>query len=167
MTPKIVVDTNVLAISERLEENASESCINACTQIAERIHDGRAILVVDELGEILSEYLTTLDRAKTAGIGVKVARLLRQRSGLATVCHKVSVHLLDDNSGCYEEVPPSLRDFDTDDQKFIAVANAEQPRPKLFAGRDGEWWERSNDFAAEGFDVQFPCSDDLMNGECE
>lgn len=166
MTPEIVVDTNVLAISERLEGGASDACVNACVQLAERITEGRAVVVVDDAGEILTEYLSALEQGKTGGVGVKLARLLRQRSGMPDVCKNVKINRLPDNSGSYFEVPESLRDFDVDDQKFLAAAKAADSSPKLFAGLDEEWWCRSADLATEGFDVQFVCHDDLLNIDC-
>jgi hypothetical protein len=160
VTPEIVVDTNVLAISERLHEGASDGCVNSCVELARQIHEGEAIVLMDDKDEILLEYLRYLSGKKTSGIGVKIAQRLRTRKHDATVCRQVAITPLDD--GTYEEVPELLRDFDKDDQKFLAVAQASNVRPKIYAGLDGEWWQRSDDFVDAGFDVQFRCSSDLI-----
>lgn len=160
MTPEIVVDTNVLAISERLHDGASDGCINSCVELAKQIHEGKAVVLMDDRNEILLEYLRYLDGKKTSGVGVKIAQMLRSRKHDTAVCRQVSITPLED--GSYEEVPESLRDFDKDDQKFLAVAQASAVRPKIYAGLDGEWWRRSGDFVDAGFDVQFRCSSDLM-----
>ena len=165
MTPAIVVDTNVLAISEGLHDQASDDCIAACSNLARRIQEGRAVLVVDEVGEIFSEYLGVLKDAKSSGVGVKLARIIRQRSHDPTVCRRVTITPIPQPPGSYEEVPVSVRDFDSDDQKFLAVAKADGENPKIYAGLDEEWWRRSADLAAAGFDIQFPCAEDLMNKE--
>jgi hypothetical protein len=151
VTPEIIVDTNVLAISERLHEGASDGCVNSCVELARQIHEGEAIVLMDDKDEILLEYLRYLSGKKTSGIGVKIAQRLRTRKHDATVCRQVAITPLDDGT-----------DFDKDDQKFLAVAQASSVRPKIYAGLDGEWWQRSDDFVDAGFDVQFRCSSDLM-----
>jgi len=166
VTPAIVLDTNVLAISEGLNENASEECVDACRRLAIRIQEGKALLIVDDADEIIVEYLRVLQAKKTSGVGVKLARILRQRKYSPDVCRRVPITALDDPPGSYSEVPEALRDFDNDDQKFLAVAKADSASPQIYAGLDEEWWCRSAELAAAGFDIQFPCSEDLLDIEC-
>jgi hypothetical protein len=59
----------------------------------------------------------------------------------------------------FREVPTRLHTFDGDDQKFIAVAAG--ARADLYAGLDGEWWDRRADFVAEGITVHFVCAADM------
>ena len=92
----------------------------------------------------------------------KLARTLFHLRYDDDVCHRVPITPIDAPPGSFAEVPTELRDFDTDDQKFIAVAAAEGTTPPLFAGLDGEWWQRSADFARARIDVQFPCAADLI-----
>jgi hypothetical protein len=159
----IVVDTNVLAVSEGRHDGASDACVAACATLARRIQEGRATVVVDEADEILTEYLRVLGQDGSSGIGVKLARRLRQRKYDDAVCRRVPITPIECPPGSYEEVPEGLRDFDLDDQKFLAVARADRESPPLFAGIDQEWWRRRADLAAAGFDIQFPCSDDLLD----
>ncbi len=166
MTPAIVVDTNVLAISEGLNGNASEACVAACTRLARRIQEGRAVVVVDDGDEILTEYLRILTGRGTSGIGVKLARILRQRKYDTSVCRRVKITSSSRTPGTYDEVPDLIRNFDNDDQKFLAVAMADPEHPQIYAGLDEEWWCRRSELMNAGFDVQFPCSDDLMDTEC-
>jgi predicted nucleic acid-binding protein len=159
---EIVVDTNVLAISERVHEGASDGCVSSCVELARQISEGEVMVLMDDCDEILLEYLKHLEHHKTSGVGVKIAQRLKAGKFNQQVCRRVPITPLTDNSGSYEEVPEALRDFDDDDQKFFAVAVASHARPKIYAGLDGEWWSRSNDFVDSGFDVQFCCSSDLI-----
>ncbi len=159
---EIVVDTNVLAISERVHEGASDGCVTSCVELAKQISEGDVVVLLDDCDEILLEYLKHLDHRKTSGVGVKIAQRLKTGKFNEEICRRVPITPLGDNSGSYEEVPEVLRNFDCDDQKFFAVAVASNARPKIFAGLDGEWWSRSNDFVDSGFDVQFRCSSDLI-----
>lgn len=167
MKPAIVVDTNVLAVSERKHEGADDASVAACIQIARQIQRGAVVLVIDAADEILSEYLRALDGRHSSGVGTKIARILRQRKYDSTVCRQVPITPSTEVPGSYDEVPVSVRDFDPDDQKFFAVASADAEKPQIFAGLDEEWWERRKDLAAAGLDVQFVCSNQLLALEQE
>jgi hypothetical protein len=156
----VVVDTNVLAVAEGLHEGASEACLAACIALAREIEGGLPV-AVDSGDEILNEYFGTLRHSKRSGLGKKLALHLYRQRGNTDICHKVDVHALDAPPGSFQEVPVGLRDFDVDDQKFIAVAAAEPCRPQIHTAVDGEWWDRRQDFVAAGIDVQFACPGDL------
>jgi hypothetical protein len=161
LTHCVVVDTNVFAVAERLHTGASEECVLACVRLVRQIADGQRV-AADSADAILREYLGTLDTLKASGIAAKLAtRLWRMRHD-AAVCHLTDITPIDDPPGAFAEVPPSLQDFDVDDQKFIAVACAVGTTPPIYAALDGEWWERRVDFVAAGVDVQFLCSVDFL-----
>lgn len=156
-----MVDTNVFAVAEGMNAGASENCVDACSAVLLRIEAGYRILV-DSSDEILSEYVSVLRAARTSGLAVKLAdRLYRTRFG-GQCCEMVEITPSDPPPGTYEEVPAALRDFDIDDQKFIAVAASAGGASPIIAGVDGEWWDRQADFTANGLSVQFPCIADLM-----
>jgi hypothetical protein len=160
----IVVDTNVLAVAEGLHPQASDECRAACIRLANRIHTGLAVAVDSEAsGEmILLEYLQTLKKSKTSGIGRKLAVHLWSRRHDGTVCRRVDITRSGDSGETFEEIPSSLQDFDSDDHKWIAVARAEETRPQIFQALDREWWQRRRDFAEAGLDVQFLCVTELI-----
>lgn len=156
-----VVDTNVFAIAAEMTPTATEECVAACSRVLVRVTDGYPLLV-DAGDEILEEYVSTLATASKSGLATKlVLHLYRTRNG-NPACRKVGITPIDDPVGSYSEVPVALRDFDLDDQKFIAVASSGGGTSPIIAGLDGEWWERRADFAANAIDVQFPCIADLM-----
>ncbi len=154
--PCLVVDTNVLKVAEGLHPNASDACRAACIELLRRLEAG-AIAGVDSAGEITTEYIVSLREAKTAGLGVKMAKRLHRRRRDVAVCREVELTPIDEPPGSYEEVPESLRDFDIDDQKFLGVAAADEGRPQVFTAVDNEWWERKQHFVDAGLDIQFLC----------
>jgi hypothetical protein len=162
VSSEVVVDTNVLAISERCHPEASDACVNSCIELARQIHDGDLVVIVDDQDQILLEYLRYVAGKQSSAVGKKIARLLRTRKNDTKVCRRLSITPQPNNAGGYVEVPASLSNFDKDDQKFLAVAKVAGGTPKIFAGLDGEWWERAADLANAGFDVQFRCSSDLI-----
>ena len=156
-----MVDTNVLAVAEGMHAEASRECVSGCLRLLKRLSEGYPV-AVDTGGAILSEYVSTLRMAPSSGLATKLAIHLRHMEYDARVCHRVEITPIDDPPGSYVEVPVPLRDFDTDDQKFLAVASAASGTPPVYAGLDGEWWLRREELTACGLDVQFPCSPDLL-----
>jgi hypothetical protein len=157
----IVIDTNVLAVAEGLHDGASEECRLACVRLLNGVREGQRV-GVDATDEILSEYVETLSQSRNANIGKKLAGYLWRRRYDPRICHQRPIRPIADPPGSFAEVPIALRDFDTDDQKFLAVAAAETPRPPIFQALDTEWWQRQPDFAANGLDVQFLCVTDIL-----
>jgi hypothetical protein len=141
--------------------DASDECILACRGIVRRITEGQR-LGVDLGDEILSEYIATLGRGRSGGVGAKLAQQIWRQRYDARICHRVEITRSDEPPGSYAEVPEPLRDFDTDDQKFLAVAAVEGGVPPIFQALDREWWDRRTDFAGCGLDVQFLCITDLL-----
>jgi hypothetical protein len=118
-------------------------------------------LGVDSDHTILSEYVGTLNSATKPGPAAKLAKTLWSRRFSEEVCHRIDIHPTADGSS-FDEIPPQLRDFDGDDQKFLATALAEGSSPPLYQALDEEWWLRRNDLREGGLDIQFLCSTDLL-----
>lgn len=157
--PVVVIDTNVWAVAEGMHDGASDQCVGSCLALLQRISDG-VVLAVDADDQILAEYLGTLSAATTSGLAVKLANRLWRTRHNADHCKPVAITPTD--SGSFVEVPSTLRNFDQDDQKFLAVAVAEGSTAPVFQALDAEWWERRVDLAAGGLDVQFLCAADLV-----
>ena len=161
----VVVDTNVLMVAEGLHEAASDACRSTCIDLVERL-DKALVAAVDSGDEIVNEYLGSLRGARGSGLGVKAAVRLYRRRHDPRACRQVAVTPVQDPPGSYEEVPENLRDFDTDDQKFVAVAAAEGSRPQIYTAVDPEWWDRKDDFVDARIDVQFLCPGHFLEREC-
>ena len=146
---------------ESLSSLRTSACWVGCLQVLRLLENGQR-LAVDADDAIVNEYLGTLRACAEPGLATKLAhRLFRMRRDSAT-CHLVAITPVDNPPGSYAEIPPSLQDFDLDDQKFLAVALAEGDTPPVFAALDREWWNRRVDLAAVGLDVQFVCATDLI-----
>lgn len=156
----VVVDVNVLAVAEGLHDGATDLCRAACLRIAHQVRDGRTV-VVDADDLILSEYVKVLRDADSAGVGKKLASFLYRRRYDPEICHRVALTPVDPPLGSFDEVPEALRDFDLDDHMYIAVASTTDA--PVFQALDKEWWDRRQDFVANGIDVQFLCAADLMD----
>jgi hypothetical protein len=157
----VVIDTNVLAVAEGMHAGASDECILACVRLIRRVLDGHRV-GVDEGDEILAEYVQALRKSTKSGVGKKLALSLWRRRYDDGVCHRLPITPLDQSTGSFVEVPASLRDFDMDDQKFLAVAAAEGQTPPIFQALDNEWWRRRPDLAVNGLDIQFLCVADIL-----
>lgn len=157
----VVVDTNVLAVAEGMHGGASDHCVLACARLLRRILGGQTV-AVDAADAILAEYIGTLRSSKKSGIGHKLAIFLWHRRHDSSICHTLPITALGEPPGSFAEVPPTLRDFDVDDQKFLAVAAAEGATPPIFQALDNEWWHRRTDFSVNGLDVQFLCVADIL-----
>jgi hypothetical protein len=155
------MDTNVLAVAEGMHDGASDECVLACVRLVHRISDGQRV-GVDADDMILAEYVATLRTSTRSGVGRKLALFLWHRRYDTRICHQLPITPLEDPAGSFAEVPVTLRDFDIDDQKFLAVAAAEGGTPPVFQALDEEWWRRRADFAANGLDVQFLCVADIL-----
>jgi hypothetical protein len=156
----VVIDTNVLAVAEGMHDGASDECKQACVALIHRVLNGQRV-TVDSAGEILYEYSKTLQQAHTSGPATKLAKRLSATWRDPAACHAVEITPTEDGAS-YEEIPTALRDFDQDDQKFLAAAAATQETPPIFQALDGEWWRRRVDFAADGLSVVFLCATDLL-----
>lgn len=129
----VVVDTNVLAVAEGMHGEASDECRLACAGLLRRISDGQRVLV-DADDEILVEYVKVLEASPRSGVGTKLAKSLWRRRHDENVCHRVPITRIDDPEGSFDEVPVALRDFDPDDQKFLAAAKRRRRDSTHFSG---------------------------------
>lgn len=161
MNECVIIDTNVFAVAEGLNDDASEACVASCVALARRVQEGLPV-TVDDSGLMLAELIETMKKSRSAGIGVKLAASLWRRRYDPQVCHQVTITPSDNPPGSFSEVPTRLRDFDVDDHKFLAIAVAHGPGTQVFQALDQEWWVRRRDFAASGIDVQFVCATELV-----
>ena len=144
-----------------MHDGATEECVLACTRLANRIVEGQ-VVAVDTSDLILFEYIAALRSATDSGVAKKLAATLWRRRHDTRVCARFPITPIDDPPGAFGEVPEAVRDFDTDDQKFLAVAAAVGSTPPIFQALDTEWWTRRADLTAAGFDIQFLCVADML-----
>ena len=67
------------------------------------------------------------------------------------------INCLDETEQTFLEFPKSeaLKNFDRSDLKFVAVANAGEPKRPVIEAVDFKWWGWKEALAAEGIEVVF------------
>ena len=158
----VVVDTNV-AITANRREGGTYACANACAQKLMEIRD-QGQLVLDQQGEILSEYKAYLNYSGTPGLGDAFFKWFFNNRGRSDLCYEVSITPIEHKWRRYREFPQddALASFDKADQKFVAVSQSHPAKPQIIQARDHKWlgWER--DLAVHGTSVLFLCKSELL-----
>lgn len=150
---KSVIDTNVpivanLATSYDENDDIPWGCIKACLE------------VIDDTGEIVGEYSRQLSLKRVPGQGNKFIKWVHNFQWDPDKVTRISIHRL---KSTYKEFPEhgDLENFDTDDRKFVAVANAhpDTHKPPIFQATDSKWWGWKDALSAVGIHVHFLCPD--------
>ncbi len=161
---KCVIDTNVpkvanLATSYDVNNGISLDCINACVKVIDHVCKNGG-LVIDDTGEIVEEYSRYLSYKGAPGLGDKFMKWVHDYQWYRDKVARISIHRL---KYTYKEFPEhdDLENFDTDDRKFVAVANAhyDTQKPPIFQATDSKWWGWKDALSEVGIDVRFLCPD--------
>jgi hypothetical protein len=154
-----VIDTNVIYVANGWADQASESCRRACIDFLESIKDGRAPIVIDTGGSILSEYLSARSRAQP-GVGDRFVQWVINVQGDDDRCERVSIRT-SNNDRAWEEFPadPSLFGFHWDEQKFVTVALTSERRPTIVNAVDSDWAQYADALRSTGVDILCLCPD--------
>ena len=159
-----VVDTNVPIIANHAtnyDENDTISleCIKACLEIIDHISKNGG-LVIDDNGEIFEEYARYLSFKGAPGLGDKFMKWVHDYQWYPEKVTRISIQRL---NGTYKQFPDhaGLVNFDTNDRKFVAVANAHSinDKPPILQATDTKWWGWKDALSEVGIDVQFLCPD--------
>lgn len=161
---KCVVDTNVpivanLATSNDENNDIPLNCISACLEVIEHVTNNGG-LVIDDTGEIVGEYSRQLFLKQVPGQGNKFIKWVHNFQWNPDKVTRISINRL---NSTYKEFPDheGLVSFDTDDRKFVAVANAHSGthKPLIFQATDSKWWGWKDALSEVGIDVRFLCPD--------
>ena len=157
-----VVDTNV-AVTADHRATAGPDCIRACVSALQDIMAGNKKLVLDEAGEIVSEYRDNLYSQNQPNIGMVFLRWIWTNQYNANHCSRVRINIKLHSGGDYEEFPPhgGLRDFDFADRKFVAVAIAHEDKPMILEATDTKWWGWKDALLECGVRVKFLCEKEI------
>lgn len=153
-----VIDTNVILVANAQHGEASEECVVACVQLLEEFKSA-GVLVIDDSGLILSEYLNKTKPWKDKGVGDVFVKWAHQQIGTSQI---LAVAIQEDE-GFFAEFPDqSLQtSFDPADRKFVAVAAAHESHPPIVQATDSkwlDWWPALKDC---GVQVEFLCKQDI------
>lgn len=150
-----LVDTNVAIVangqSEQADEDLVERCIDAILEITTK-----GGLVIDSADRIFDEYRQNLSLSGQPGTGDAFMKWVHDFRWQTELCEMRGVTCVDEDEQVFEEFPSheGLREFDRNDRKFVAVANAGKPRPILQAV-DFKWWGWKDALAIAGITVHF------------
>lgn len=157
---RLAVDTNVLAIANRIHGQASEECIYRCSLRLFEISKNHIVLV-DKGHQIFDEYRRYASARGAPGPGDKFFKWLWDNRANEKRCIEVGLTPRPSDPEDFEEFPDALRQlgFDRNDRKFIAVAVTGSRTPVVVIGIDRGYARYFAELLAEGVDVEFLCPD--------
>ena len=156
----VVADTNVAVVANALSEQASEDCVEACTERLEEIMRDKVKLVLDDDWQILGEYAQNLHSTGT-DVGDRFLLWVLRNWRNPERCDLVHITPVNGSENEFEEFPPdpTLSGFD---RKFIAAAVAHPEKPPILQAVDSQWWDFRDAFRRHGVIVEFICEDDIQ-----
>lgn len=160
-----VVDTNVPIVangnSPQADDSLVEKCIDALLELTRR-----GGLVLDDGDRILEEYRRNLSLSGQPGTGDAFMKWVHDHQWRAEHCERRTITPLEKDPRGFAEFPGSaaLADFDASDRKFVAVANAGNPKRPILEAVDFKWWGWKDALAAEGIEVVFVDDDAAESG---
>ena len=158
----VVVDTNVVVVTNGKSEQASATCVLTCIERLQQIIDGDVKLVLDDDRRILNEYIRNLH---TGGVDFGDRFLRWLLTNKDKMCDFVSITPVDGLENEFLEFPidPALANFDPADRKFIAVALAHTDSPSILQAVDSVWWSYRDSLKQNGVTVEFICENDIRS----
>jgi hypothetical protein len=151
-----LVDTNVAIVangnSEQADDALMEKCIDA---ILELTQNGGLVLDAGDL--IYDEYRQNLSMSGQPGTGDLFMKWVHDFRWQPEFCERREINCTDENGQTFLEFPESdaLQDFDRSDRKFVAVANAAEPKRPIIEAVDFKWWGWKEALAEAGIKVVF------------
>jgi|GEM_PF-112566 len=156
-----IVDTNVfLGAGPNISDWSKQQTQSAllCVKVMEQIDKGVIKNVVLDgtwyrTSKIFDEYCHKLSPFNGQSIAEKILRNLAMQGRFQY--RKVTPQ--DGKPADYLEFPKDSRlaDFDGSDKKFVAVANAEDPRLPILQSMDGKWWKWAKPLHDIGIEILF------------
>lgn len=151
-----LVDTNVAIVangrSKQADDSMVEKCINAILEVT-----GKGGLVLDEGGLIFTEYRENLSLCGQPGTGDAFVKWVHDHQWNPEFCERRTITSVKDEEGGFAEFPKvrALKKFDRNDRKFVAVANAAEPKRPILQAVDFKWWGWKDALAQVGIRVVF------------
>lgn len=162
---KCVVDTNVpktanLAINPG-RSDVPGACVSECVEAVEHVIKKRG-LIIDAGDEIFAEYRRRLAMRGQPGVGDRFMKWAHDNRWGLPDCQRVKITK---NGASYRAFPrcTGLDNFDSSDQKFIAVANAHPDKPPVLQATDSKWWGWKDALQNAGVRVHFICPEYVKN----
>lgn len=131
-------------------DHVDEQCESACIEALSAVLD-RGVVVVDETGHIISEYLGQLNFG-SPGMGGVFLKHVHDHQYTGEGVRRVPITPAGDERG-FEELPPN--ELDRSDRKFLATAVVGEAR--ILNATDSDWAEQRGLTDGLGVDVVQLC----------
>jgi hypothetical protein len=153
----VVIDTNVLIVANGRTEQADQDCVLACLDALDQAQKG--IVVLDDIGRILNEYMGRLSMSGQPGAGDAFFKWLHDHQADSRHCECVRITPKSSDEEDFKEFPddPKLAGFHRKDRKFVAVARASRRSPRILNAVDRDWWDFREALKVNGVFVRFLC----------
>lgn len=138
MTDRIVVDTNVLRVANGSNEQADLKCELACIEALEKAKAGKQIVLLDASNLIMDEYRTPRSHSGMPAGNAFFKYLHNFEHSSKKILH-IPIEVTPVEEGGFANLPPNK--FDSDDRKFLAVAEAGDGR--VVNATDSDWSEHA------------------------
>ena len=154
-----VVDTNVAVVANgRVSPQADPDCVLACVDQLKAVY-GNGMVVVDDFGLILREYMDNLSMSGQPGVGDYFMKWVYNIQADASRCEQVKITPVSQDPDDFDEFPrdPALAQFDRKDRKFVAVALTSRNQPVIVNAVDSDWAQCHAVLARHGVKIKFLC----------
>ncbi|HZI85524.1 MAG TPA: hypothetical protein VFD48_01735 [Pyrinomonadaceae bacterium] len=156
----IVIDTNVLLVADGRSGMIS-NCQVECVERLEKVRETEQV-VLDYGRLILGEYHNKLEPNGRPTPGNAFLKWLLQTQGRSVSWVTITPTTGDNKK--FEQFPADAKleeAFDPDDRKFVAAANAHNPRTSILQGSDSKWLEWEKSLASHGIILEVLCRAEL------
>lgn len=154
---EVIIDTNVAVIANHQNSDVAEACRDAC--IAFLITTQKAgIVIVDEAGEVLSEYAGALKASRPYQLGAQFLIDLYRNQWNTERVRQVAIGK--DTNGAFSDFPKAkeLAAFDLSDRKFAALSRV--TGVPVTNATDTDWLHSLASLNENGVAVEFLCGQD-------
>jgi hypothetical protein len=154
-----IIDTNVLIVANDKYDKAGIKDVFECQRFLIDIKESEKQLSVDSLGLIFREYFSHASRSGQPGVGDAFAKWLFYNQWNDSICEQVEI--IEDKTRVFLEFPEdeSLKRFDFEDRKFVAVAVKSKFDAVICNASDSDWWDFKEAFEMVGVKIRFLCPD--------
>ena len=159
----IVIDTNVLLVADGQAPQMTSMCREECLGRLQRVKDTEQV-VIDTRWIILREYHNKLSPNQSPTPGSEFLKWLLQVQADARHVAPVTITPLDQGQTLFAEFPSDKAleaEFDPDDRKFIAAANAHPQKPPVLESADSKWLRWEPRLKAHGICLEILCRREL------
>lgn len=159
----IVIDTNVLLVADGRAPQMTGICREKCLRRLQQVKATEQV-VIDTRWIILGEYHNKLSPNSSPTPGSEFLKWLLQVQADARHVSPVTITPLDQGQTLFAEFPADEAlqgEFDPDDRKFIAAANAHSEKPPVLQSADSKWLRWEPKLKVHGIRLEILCRREL------